>query len=376
VRRYLSDGTLAGEISLDSAPYSFQEWPRVVLSEPLSSASWFNSIFTNKVDCSVGTANGENGANAAETTGTSSQKYYGEFSYVRAPVVSEDLHIRVRVNHSAASDNGSGSYLIELRNGASWFLSLYHGVGAGADRSVLYVDSQYADTYTIGTSAVGTITPGTYQWVALDVWFSTMTGGYPNTDGRVRVQVDEVTVIDATNVKVCSEKTWTHGGANEVDTFVFGPMGVMNALRIYGAAPVTSDMYVNNYPSAVAPSPDGTTFWAACNRTSWDQLETCFTSLTQIRISDMTILTELVVPATDGGAGQTAYDPDNEIVFGSDYGCGLFFCGGPTDPCEEPEEGEDLATAIGPLLFMIWNPSDTVGGEQTFSEIGLDDDGV
>ena len=43
----------------------------------------------------------------------------------------------------------------------------------------------------------------------------------------------------------------------------------------------------------------------------------------------------------------------------------------PPDPCATPPDGEDLRTAVGPLMFVEWDPGD---GPRVFSEVGLDDD--
>lgn len=43
----------------------------------------------------------------------------------------------------------------------------------------------------------------------------------------------------------------------------------------------------------------------------------------------------------------------------------------PPDPCATPPDGEDLRTAVGPLMFAVWDPGD---GPRVFAEVGLDDD--
>jgi len=187
---------------------------------------------------------GQDGGWGCRTTGDAENAYYGLFHYTPAsPVASEYLRVTMDVDHAAAGDNGAGASLFEFWN--AWdFLSLYHGVGDGVDRSVLQFYSPYDDLWPdpSASSAVGVITPGSWQTVQMEVWFSSRSEAtwLPNADGRVKVSVDGVSVIDQDGLKISSVHGVGDGGGNETTLVRFGPMGNGDNIGIYTDEPVVA----------------------------------------------------------------------------------------------------------------------------------------
>ena len=210
-----------------------------VWSDDFSSGNALAVSYNTVVDAETNATCGQAGGWGVRTTGTASQKYNGAFLYTPgSPIASEYLRVSLDVDHVFAGDSGSGASLFELR-GASigWFVSLYHGLGAGADRSVLAAYSRSESTITpVGSSAIGVITPASWQTVVLEVWFSTDAGGgAPASDGRIKVSVDGMSAIDATGIRVQS----IHGLPNETAKVYVGPMGNGDNLTIDDAPPET-----------------------------------------------------------------------------------------------------------------------------------------
>jgi len=170
------------------------------------------------------------------TTGDAENAYYGEFLYTPAsPVESNYLRVTLDVDHAAAAYSAYGYSLFELRSG-SYFISLYHGVGDGADRSRLEFYSVYDDAFSdpSAVSANGVITPGTWQTVEMEIWFSSLDEVFdPLPDGRVKISVDGVAVIDNSTLKLVTPWSYNNGGTNRIPTVQFGPMGNGDNLGIY-----------------------------------------------------------------------------------------------------------------------------------------------
>jgi len=192
----------------------------------------YSDITDAETNATCGVASGW----GVRTTGTTSQKYYGTFLYAPGSpaIVSEYLRVRFTLDHASTAESGYGNSLFELRGATNnWFVSLYHGVGAGADRSVLEAYSVAESMSTpVATSSTGVIVPTTWQTVEMEVWFSTDDGfGGPNSDGRIRVTVDSLEVINATGIMVQS----TGGFPNATASVLFGPMGNGDNIGIYDA---------------------------------------------------------------------------------------------------------------------------------------------
>jgi len=190
----------------------------------------YSDITDAETNATCGVASGW----GVRTTGTTSQKYYGTFLYAPGSpaIVSEYLRVRFTLDHASTAESGYGNSLFELRGATNnWFVSLYHGVGAGADRSVLEAYSVAESMSTpVATSSTGVIVPASWQTIEMEVWFSTDDGfGGPNSDGRIRVTVDSLEVINATGIMVQS----TGGFPNATASVLFGPMGNGDNIGIY-----------------------------------------------------------------------------------------------------------------------------------------------
>ena len=86
-------------------PYhAIDSW--VYKDQSFSSMSYY---YQNIIHCEGNATTGRDSGWGARTTGTASQKYYGEFSYTPvSPIISDYIRVSVDVNHAAAADNGSG----------------------------------------------------------------------------------------------------------------------------------------------------------------------------------------------------------------------------------------------------------------------------
>ena len=231
-RRWLVACAMIGAVLSASAGVVVAErWADTFESAAALSVS-YSDITNAETNATCGVASGW----GVRTTGTTSQKYYGTFLYApgSSAIVSEYLRVRFTLDHASTAASGYGNSLFELRGATNnWFVSLYHGVGAGADRSVLEAYSVAESMSTpVATSSTGVIVPTTWQTVEMEVWFSTDDGfGGPNSDGRIRVTVDSLEVINATGIMVQS----TGGFPNATASVLFGPMGNGDNIGIYDA---------------------------------------------------------------------------------------------------------------------------------------------
>lgn len=201
-------------------------------------------------DVQVRTASGcgVGGSWGMQTYGDAQQQFTGEVAYyIGAGFEREYIRVRITLDHAGSAYTGEGEYGwdgITVYDSVGFTCGVYHGVGESVgDRSVIYVWSHADSGYTdLGRSAVGTITPGSFQVIELQVWMSTPTtpgGSTPNSDGRMKVTVDGATVIDVTGIKVMSRYTKANGGPNRVEGIYFAPMGNADNVGIYDEEPST-----------------------------------------------------------------------------------------------------------------------------------------
>jgi len=216
-------------------------WADTFASEAALAVS-YSDITDAETNATCGVASGW----GVRTTGDASAQYYGFFLYAPgSPTVSEYLRVRITLDHASTAESGYGNSLFELRGSTDdWFVSLYHGVGAGADRSVLEAYSRSESSSTpVASSSTGVIVPESWQMVEMEVWFSTDDGfGGPAADGRIRVTVDGVEAINATGIMVQS----SDGFPNTTYSILFGPMGNGDDIGIYDA-PVAEATLTNGY---------------------------------------------------------------------------------------------------------------------------------
>lgn len=135
-------------------------------------------------------------------SGGSSAAYYAEARISVSPT-GRNFSISADFDHVDSGDNGSGYDAFQLENSTGgWYLQLYHGVGSGADRSQLQINSPGGGPLppAIGfTSDVGVIIPGTTQRLTLCGVHSTALG---EEDGSVSLYVDGVLIVALTNVHI------------------------------------------------------------------------------------------------------------------------------------------------------------------------------
>ena len=216
----------------------------IIWEDDFESGNAIGVSYVGDVYLRTASACGVAGTWGAQSYGSEVEVFTGEFAYyLGAGTELEYVRVRLTLDHAGSgytgeAEGGWDGFTIYDANGFT--CGLKHGVGESpGDRSVLYVWSYAENGYNdLGRSAVGTITPGAFQVVELQVWMSTPTtpgGSLPNSDGRMTVTVDGATVVDVTGIKVMSRYTLANGGANRVEGVYFSPMGNADNLGIYDA---------------------------------------------------------------------------------------------------------------------------------------------
>lgn len=181
--------------------------------------------YTNIITAETEATSGNGGGWGVRTTGTASQKYYGEFSRDGLAPTGPYGSASADYDHAFDDDNGNGFYAMEVRRVSAFALSLYHGVGA--DRRTVQLYDRL--TNLLGEKT-GAVTPDVFQRLALSWRMSSAPGV---ADGSAIVTVDGVVVISVTNVTIDfpASVVW--------DTVVFGPMGHLDNIQI-GDGPSTT----------------------------------------------------------------------------------------------------------------------------------------
>jgi hypothetical protein len=159
--------------------------------------------------------------------GTASARYYAEAT-LEIAATGRLFSISADFDHADAAYSQYGYSALQLRERGQWFLDLYHGIGSGADRSVLQLmvrnSTNWADDWY---SPVGTIVPGTTQRLTL---CGSLSSGYPVPDGWVAVYVDGVELFrSASNLVIMpSFGTWNRvllGAMGRMDNVVITDEG-------------------------------------------------------------------------------------------------------------------------------------------------------
>lgn len=204
---------------------------------------------------------GQGGGWGCRTTGTASQQHYGRLRYdLPTPLTTTYIRASFDADRSALLAGEVGAWNMVLHDdGASYFVELYHGDDVDYATSQLFVNSYWLPDFLV--SAVGVITPGTWQTVVLEVWSSThvLNGGFyePNFDGRIKVSVDGVAVIDEDGLQVGGAYAVVNG-TNRVEGVTFGPSGNGDNVGIYDADATTwvdiPNFVEQEIPSAAFPS--------------------------------------------------------------------------------------------------------------------------
>jgi len=195
--------------------------------DTFESAAALSLNYTNIVDAETNLGSGVGSGWGARTTGSASAKYYGAFTKGGLGNIGRSGYCSGDFDQAFDDDNGSGFSAFEVRYGFTWGLSLYHGLGVSRDN--LEIHSVWETNQTVGT-ALGVITPNTFQNLRLTWRTSTWTNSTLNADGEAIAYVNGIAVITATNIKV--------GFANIADpdpanTIFFGPMGHLDNIE-YG----------------------------------------------------------------------------------------------------------------------------------------------
>lgn len=177
---------------------------------------------------------GRDGGWGCRTTGTASQQHYGYFIYIPATPLD--------VNYVRASFDADRSAFLAGEVGA-WLLALFDSAG-NTEVELTHGDDDdntklVVNSYWLGAaleSATGAVTPGTWQTAVLEVWFSTHTlnGGFydANADGRIKVSVDGVAVVDEAAIQVGGGYAVVNG-TNRVYAVAFGPSGNGDNVGLY-----------------------------------------------------------------------------------------------------------------------------------------------
>lgn len=157
--------------------------------------------------------------------GTAAQRYYAEATIEVLPT-GRLFSISADFDHADAAYSQFGYSAFEMRREGGWFLSLYHGMGAGADRSLLtlYLANTQINYPDDWVSPVGTIVPGTTQNLKICGEQSSAWGVH---DGWVKIYVDNVEIGFVENVLI-----YPQGGFGTWGRVLVNSMGRMDNLLI------------------------------------------------------------------------------------------------------------------------------------------------
>lgn len=191
--------------------------------------------YTNISNVSVAQGVGVNGTFGAAATGSSSQKYYSQFTYdCLGAIDATGLHgpyfnITISTDHAAASDNGNGAPLVIVRQSTDALPLFVVNHGLGDDRGGINIKAPGVEQPIAEVASV--VTPGTMQRIQVVGQLSTRTGSTQNDDGYIQIYVDDELVLSATDLLL---------GINDFASGVYtyryiqlGPMGNCDDLKIY-----------------------------------------------------------------------------------------------------------------------------------------------
>lgn len=199
-------------------------------SDDFESQDPLSDSYTDINDCQAAAGVGVGGSWGVDPTGLAPAQYNCNFTFSLPVEAGRCGAVQFTTDHAAAADNGFGMFLFDVRDlNDNVGISLYHGVGVGADRShlVLY-DSDLNEVADVAD----VIVPGGFQVIRMDWQMSTVVGGVPQADGWVQVRVDTTLVIDETALElvtypdlVNAEGVWQR--------VAFGPMGHGDNLYVW-----------------------------------------------------------------------------------------------------------------------------------------------
>lgn len=213
--------------------------------------------YTGIANAETAAAIGVGATRGARTTGTSSQKYNGEFrKHVTTPANERTFFIEGDFDLSSAGEQTGGHYVLEIRNvsfGGSFFISVYADVNTDALRVYLHNDVDFPDPEYDTANSVYTVS--TFLKLRLEGTLSTVDGVTfeSNADGEFRLysaapgpivgDFDHgaaTLLLSQTGVHIMTDvddPAWDRG--------VWGPMGNVDNIRL-GYMTVTPDPIIGS----------------------------------------------------------------------------------------------------------------------------------
>ena len=207
-----------------------------------------NALAVSYEDISIAETNatcGRGGGWGARGNPLDEDSSYAEFYYRPATAV-EGEYFRVKVDIDSSDASGHLEILHLRDENDAWFVALNRWLNNPND---LFVSAWGNTPQDVGVSADGVWTAGVWATVQLEVWMSTGTTT-PNADGRIRVTVDGVEVINVTNAEIWTNaKRSVPATPNRLGRAHFGPGGNLDSIGIYTDEPIISSSSPSISPS-------------------------------------------------------------------------------------------------------------------------------